>query len=188
MSESPEERKARAEEVGVSDRTALEQLEALSLDLSEVKGKSVLILGSGKDYALEKALADAGAEVVVALSANIQGHDKEDVREARPQVWPVMGYFHEMPPAQGSFDLVISVYGFPAYMDAAEIKPGYNAIIEALAPEGRGIFIPAYDSDREDLQQLSEERGGDFAFSMKLGELDGQIRPKVTITKGVQGA
>lgn len=163
----------------VTKRSASEQLSLLGMNREQFKGKTVLVLGPGRDFDLEKALSDAGATLVVALSASFEKHardqDPEAVSAERPVIWPVKAYFQALPPMDQTFDLVVSVYGFPLYAyDAedtklvqnvdAELRERFSALIDLLKPGGEARLTPVIPREFVALAKLQEEQPGVFEF------------------------
>lgn len=188
----------KAESGPVTDRTAEEQLEALRLNLEEVRGKAILVLGPGRDFALEKALADAGADVVVALSGSFEQHeDTKKLHAAYPNVWPVRGYFEELPPAHKTFDMVLSVAGFPWYAYTrwvstmsggdermqAELMERYAALIDTLAPGAQARLMPVEEHEAQALERLARLHPGLFTYTRVYAPFEGELDDLLIITK-----
>lgn len=161
-----------AEHAAMTKRSFEKQLEYLSLSPELLKGKTVLVLGPGKDYAFERGAQAAGAELVVAYSYRFDRH-KELSPMKKSVIKPVKGLFQELPPAYSSFDYIVSSFGFPMYLSdltpqdsesayRAEHKVHFQNLIDLLSPGGEARLIPVYQEHRRILHELQTEHPGSF--------------------------
>jgi len=94
------------------------------------------------------------------------------------RIKPVKGLFQQLPPAINTFDLVLSVHGFPEYAydhDKLSLKEGgephldketMRTAITLIAPGGEARFFPTFATELKIVEAIQKEFPGEFTLEM----------------------
>lgn len=138
------------------DRMDFEYYEkVLGLSLEDLKGKRVLDIGGAPNGTFAKEATNHGVNVVT-MNPNIDLGDRGftvlDRMLGRDQVpngpdvatKPVGGLAQELPFADNSFDIEISVGSVPVYLPRfeSEYRDAFNEIVRTLKPGGKAFLFP----------------------------------------------
>jgi ubiquinone/menaquinone biosynthesis C-methylase UbiE len=189
-----ERRNLREDTAAITARSAYEYVNYLGIDLEEMKGTSVLDIGSGGANRFANQVSDLGIKVVSFSPHLRHASSRDDLNYDNIQYkHSVAGRAQEMPFADNSFDYEVALYSVPLYLpDPEEIKLSINEVVRTLREGGKAYFYPISSSQKATIEFALEElrsrvtlswipfQTADLDFRLVLTKIDPIPRPRLS--------
>ena len=128
--------------------------EFLGINFSEMKGKSVLEIGSGAYEKFKKEATRIGIKV---FSSSVH------LNEARPSFY---GRAQEMPFGDNVFDYELALFSVPYYLDSKEeVEITVSEVIRTLKPHGRAYFSPVLPGKKVILDDILKKFSDSISYN-----------------------
>lgn len=158
----------------------LEEYESeLGFSREQLKGKTILDLGSGTTDKFARELHEAGIDArVISLSSDLNtSHSAKTERERVAPNWKISGVSaiaQRLPFKDEAFDMIFGVYSVTYYAHGEhDVKAWVREIRRTLKPGGEARLYPVYDEgsgkDTENIKNAAKKVNLGFSVSTNKG-------------------
>lgn len=161
------ERKLREDKAVITNRSILEYEEKFKVKFAEMKGQTILDIGSGKGDFFEKA-SKHGVKVVSINPEFKKGKDSVNIKDLTHPEGDVGARAQEMPFADNSFDSEFALYSVPYWLPdnhkqlkgifEREYERCIDEIIRTLKPNGKAYIYPIDEENKNITRKILESR------------------------------